>query len=953
MAGWLAGCGANSKPALGPGVTDFLDDSSPFASSEPPRPPAARPCSDEDRAAAVDVWGKLRNVDYPYHLQTVALSPPFRSGCRALIIAEPPPAVTLDSLQAVAPALLGRSETRRHQVGYDGWTQDVVVTLPPVDDAQLKELIAGLHVALFDSTYRMDVLDTGVPPPKYDPKTAPLDVGIGPGDLNRWLVTENAAFGPLQGGEPRPFKDLLQDDEPDVYLDAASGLVVWIVPRSADIARMGRVFRQFTVESDVVVGAVASDKVVAIIARQRLVDPRILPPLRFETASLLAAVNKDSLQQSYDRTHAFAGRIDATRDWAPIFLSPELRDTEYGSVLNIADQFLKSWSNNGTTQYINFKYPSPRRWAFPAPVVHVAKAKSLRYNWNTSNVGAVVKIEGLEVFWLRRTGALNVSYFPDEDDTAEQPAKPSPAVQALEETAYHWFVASQTPILARVVQYNALFQIFTQFKLKSSLHVPTVDNAAGNLHLQTAAAAALNRIRDANDAAIGERLEAAVSAAIKDIGKHLKEHPNQGLQVGRMPHPSRDLGEIAAWLRSTGVAKVRGLKYSLSGLDAMALHELDEVIGTPREVKGIQQRLFPIFRLVTDLGGEFRAFVDPDVYQSYAARVQPRAGTWIHTPSIVISWNEGLGDGVTGGHNLEAKITSLAFDARRPLVAAEQIAAKMPVRTVGSAELDRLVLGQSGPTLAAGPQIRAARAALGVADRPAFWRAPWKPTPRAPVSAGAVSDDVQVARLPDGYRVVTSSGVSREVTTMPEVVELVSGTRGGRTGGASIRFEGFRNDEARVILRAAELRSTGRLAGVLKDVPAFAKRPLDFSRARIFETQVRSFAGGAGEIGIAVELPGLARPSLWFRIKLAFRNATPEWLRTTGAKVRARIDAVLRRFGTQAATARDVGIALRRELKDLLPEADLLELQLREEASDLTIVQREPAESRGANGHAG
>src|SRR6185436_18710576 len=121
---WLAGCGANSKPALGPGVTDLLDEHSPFATREPAAAPVANPCKETDRSAATAVWDKLRNSDYPFHLQAIALSPPFPSGCRALIVAEPPPAITLDQLRDVSPGLLTMIEVREHKVGYDGWTKD-------------------------------------------------------------------------------------------------------------------------------------------------------------------------------------------------------------------------------------------------------------------------------------------------------------------------------------------------------------------------------------------------------------------------------------------------------------------------------------------------------------------------------------------------------------------------------------------------------------------------------------------------------------------------------------------------------------------------------------------------------------------------------------------------------------------------------------------------------------
>lgn len=124
----------------------------------------------------------------------------------------------------------------------------------------------------------------------------------------------------------------------------------------------------------------------------------------------------------FNPNHFLARKLEDFRDWAPIYLSPELIDTEYGSVLNIADQFLKSWSNHGTTRYINFAYPPPARWAFSAPIFKLANTeKGLTYNWNTTSAGASIELGGLDVFWLRRTGALNVSYIAGQDPSSMTP----------------------------------------------------------------------------------------------------------------------------------------------------------------------------------------------------------------------------------------------------------------------------------------------------------------------------------------------------------------------------------------------------------------------------------------------------------------------------------------------------------------------------------------------------
>jgi hypothetical protein len=941
---------------------DLLDESTPFASTAVPAAPSPNPCAAADRKAAAAIWTKLRQVDYPYHLQTVALSPRFRSGCRALIIAEPPPAITLQSLQAVAPQLLATSETLQHQIGYDGWTRDVVVTLPPVEDAELKELVAALHETLFGTTYRMQALDTSAPAPRYDAKTAALDVAVGPGDLNRWLLEGSGRFTPILGGEPAPFKDLLSTEEPDVYVDAANGLVAWIIPRKHDIAQMEGLFRQFTLESDVIVGAVASSTTVAIVARQRVVDPRLFQPLRFETVSLLAAANKEGLGQSYDRNHTLAGRIDRTRDWAPIFLSPELLDTEYGSLLDIADQFLKSWSMNGKVKYINFKYPDPPQWAFPAPVFLIAKAASLRFNWNTTNVGAVVDVSGLDVFWIRRTGALNVSYFPDEVE-GEAPADPSVATRALEEKAYQFFTKTQTPMLARVVQYNALYQIFIRFDLTSSQKLATEADPQAMRPLKIAAIGALKLLRDADEPTLRRRLEGFV----RDNEQHIRTLIHREILKLVQAYPGADispdhLDELERQsLAEQNVAgkimdEVRQLSATIRSLDYQEFNELVGLLGAPREAKDIRESVFRVYKQIKEAEPMFARFANPQIYKEFAATIQPKSETWIHTPSIVISWSE---INAVGGHELSPKIATLKFQRDVPSIAAEQMAQKKMVSEVGATELDRLVLGQQGPTLAKAADVRPPRLALGISDRHPLWPAPAEP-PTVPRPA---SGDLYVKRVKGGYEVVETSGTRREVATMPEVVELVGSRRGVKNGSTAIRFDGFSTDEARVLMRTAEVKmharlagvtkGRARLAGITKDTPEFANHTLDFSKAQVSKPQIRSFPDGAAQIGISIKVPTAATAPLSIRIKATFKQATPAWLQGIATKIRQAVNNVINRFRGRTVTPKEVGLALQQELKDLLPELDRLGVTLQRELADLTIVQLEKPVHRGTTRHAG
>src|SRR5207244_2263314 len=153
------------------------------------------------------------------------------------------------------------------------------------------------------------------------------------------------------------------------------------------------------------------------------------------------------------------------RDWAPILLSPQLRDTEYGSLLNITDQLLKSWSNKGRTRYYNFPYAEPTRFPFPGPLWNVLRIESgtaLTYNWNTKGVGYTVQTGPLTMMALNRTGSLPVSYIPEGAQRTGQ------QVVDAENDGYEYFSQRDDPNLVRVVQYAALYQIFSAFDISRS-----------------------------------------------------------------------------------------------------------------------------------------------------------------------------------------------------------------------------------------------------------------------------------------------------------------------------------------------------------------------------------------------------------------------------------------------------------------------------------------------------
>ena len=208
-------------------------------------------------------------------------------------------------------------------------------------------------------------------------------------------------------------------------------------------------------------------RMVLLLGRARNSPTAHVPPLRFETYELLAKQGADELHQSYERNQLFAGKLGegehSLKDWAPIYLSRALIDSEFGALLNITDQMLKSWSEAGQVQYLHFAYPlRPDHFPFGArPLSRIVLEESggtqVLFNWNTAGASAVVQKPGLSILVPRRTGALPITFGSELEPGGEMETG---HLRDHEEAAYRYFAELRDPNLARVVQYTLIYQLF-------------------------------------------------------------------------------------------------------------------------------------------------------------------------------------------------------------------------------------------------------------------------------------------------------------------------------------------------------------------------------------------------------------------------------------------------------------------------------------------------------------
>jgi hypothetical protein len=368
-------------------------------------------CSLGQTAFAADAlkkqWRPFRS-EFPMHIQTIAASAPDRTGALVVIIAEPPPdtlpkATYQTALKTIFGEHLKQSTLAHTEIGLHGWVDDVVLTLVGYHgaggDAALRDDLASLATKLWGTSYKGAPLPLPVDPASLTTQ-GPPNIAIRQSELRDWLVGGSVRFSPdgTPFGQPKTLSQLVGERQDGAFLIAPQhGLAVLVVSRQFTFEHYRAEFRKFALDSDVIFGAVAfgSDHLV-FVGREREVPVTIMPPLRFETARILVSAKEKELSQSYERNDLFAGRLEegqfGGKDWAPIYLSPVLVDTEFGSELNLTDQMLKSWSMAGRVKYLNFAWPTPARLPFDGkPIIQQLETQEPRireilFNWNTTGV---------------------------------------------------------------------------------------------------------------------------------------------------------------------------------------------------------------------------------------------------------------------------------------------------------------------------------------------------------------------------------------------------------------------------------------------------------------------------------------------------------------------------------------------------------------------------------------
>ena len=593
------------------------------------------------------IWNDFREK-YPYQFQMVGLEE-YDDKSKLLIIAEPPTQTTVDMLNEFLKDYNYDLSIKTDSFGYDGWIKDIIICVNGLSDRKFKNFMSKLQTRLFYTDYKAYTIDLPIQAKSKSFLPYDLNYQISAAELQKWFIEDGEKLKKLNSqnlsySNSKTLSDFFNPIDinghfvsPDgIYYSERPGFVVWILPKNTSISDKKEEARQFSLDADLILGAISNKDYVAIIGREREISVLELPPLRIETIMMLATTENEHLAQSYERNHILAGKQKGGKDWAPILLSDELWNTEYGNLLNITDQILKSWSENGMVEYTGFeKYEKPFEWAFIKSALLDLNVNELTYNWNTLGTGYYVENEKYQIYAINRTGSLPVSYIP-EDTEVQSTNK----VYQAEEKAYDYFSNLNNPDLIRVVQYASLYQIFKNFNIIAS---ETLNENNINSHVLEREAYNIYKIITKDSVSVENRFFTYYNYSLnKDQLDYIITNPTEKYKK-----------ELEDKMNNEILSQEKAQQMYDEYMEDFWSRKYPEYI---KESQKIKSKL-DFFRYF----GEELINTD-SIKTCYVNDNLGISATWIKCPTIVQSWN--LLDSIswTGGHNLDAKITPFRVD---------------------------------------------------------------------------------------------------------------------------------------------------------------------------------------------------------------------------------------------------------------------------------------------------
>lgn len=614
---------------------------------------------------------------YRFHYQSIGMAS-FADSSRMILLSDLPPHFESDSISTIFGEFTHHAELRKHPIGYDGYTTDMIILVGNATSENCNRLIRRLNRQMFLSDYKPVTMALPAEEKrryyvKDDDKeyleVKGLDYQISLDEFNTWFLEESESFIHLSDTNTiLTINNIFDSQARGVFFSQQPGFVAWAVAKNADIAPQIGDIRQFTLDADLILGALADSNTLIIIGRERQSPLHELPPLQIESILLLAATTEKELSQSLDINDLMAGKMCNGKDWCPTYLSRELENTEFGDLMTITDILLKDWSEHGTIQEAYYRYPEPGYYPFDRPLFRKLGLNELVYNWNTANLMYAIDIKDGEnnkpitIYTLGRTGSLPVSYFNSQERSQSIGYK-------YESQAYHYFATLGNTDLARVVQYTALYQLFIDNNISYSGNTYSSFPKNKPFLLFKPTSELLNKIKGLGNEDIN-RLADSISQ--RSFNLFQKDQVDKQLRASEQEHgmsySNENIDAIYGQVHSNtkaGIARsFLKIKEMLVDLTEEQFKQLARYLSYPRGVTINDQKSYNTYlrarqvnQFIREVGKNNLDLLDMDlnnVKNWYSGCLKSNAGRYLKTSSLIVTFNDMM---TTGGHNISSRIS--------------------------------------------------------------------------------------------------------------------------------------------------------------------------------------------------------------------------------------------------------------------------------------------------------
>ena len=642
---------------------------------------------------------------YRFHYQGIGMAS-FGDSSRMILLSDIPPHFETDSIAPIFAEFTHKTEQRKHPIGYDGYVTDVLILLGNATQVNCNRLIRRLNRELFFSEYKPTVMKLPAEEKRHYFAKENIDYQITLEEFNTWFMEEGEGFIHLDDTNTvLTISDIFAKKARGVFFSQQPGFVAWALAKNADLLEYGHLarvavdgqdarapvdgqgarapvdgqdartpndgqdalapIRQFTLDADLILGALADSSTLVIIGRERQSPLYELPPLQIESILLLASTTEKELSQSLDINDLMAGKMNNGRDWCPTYLSRELENTEFGDLMTITDVLLKDWSEHGTIQEGYYRYPEPGYYPFDKPLFKKLGLNELVYNWNTAGAMYAIDREGYTIYTLGRTGSLPVSYFNSQERSQSIGYR-------YESQAYHYFATLGNTDLARVVQYTALYQLFIDNNISYSGNTYPSFPKNKPFLLYKPTTELLDKIRRLSDEEIGLLADSLSQRSFKNYQKtHVDKQLRENEQRYNLSYSEENIDAIYRNVHrdtKAGIGRsLQEVKNMLCGLSEELFKQLARYLSYPRGVRIHDResyntmlrgrRVNMLMREVGKNNLDLLGMDLKDVKNWYAANLKGNAGRYMKTSSLIITYADQL---TTGGHNLSSRISRVS-----------------------------------------------------------------------------------------------------------------------------------------------------------------------------------------------------------------------------------------------------------------------------------------------------